>query len=103
MNTSHDIIRFPVNTEKSRLGWTDDGSGRCYSFEVTISSTKPQIKRAVEDAFEVAVKDVRTMRRKGKTRRRQTKSGAQPGKTRERKIAFVTLAPGEKIAFFDGI
>lgn len=99
MSSAFDIIRYPVNTEKSRLGWNEDEKGRWYTFEVAKNATKPQIKTAVEKAFDVKVKEVRTLTRKGKFKRRRQAGGY----TSDIKRAIVTLVPGEKIPFFDGV
>ena len=96
---AYDVIRLPVNTEKARLGWGEQPKGRWYTFEVEVSATKPQNKAAVEDAFKVRVRDVRTLTKKGKFRRRRTAGGY----TSAAKRAIVTLEPGEKIGFFEGI
>lgn len=103
MNFAHDTIHFPVNTEKSRIGWTEDAKGRYYTFEVDVEATKPQIKRAVESVFAVTVRSVKTLIRKGKPRKRFVKRGALEGRTSKVKRAIVRLAPGQKIPFFDGI
>jgi large subunit ribosomal protein L23 len=99
MKTAFEIIRFPVNTEKARTGWVDSPSGRRYTFLVDRSATKADVKKAVEAAFQVKVKDVRTMTRKGKFRRRRIVGGY----TSDTKRAVVTLQPEQKIAFFEGI
>jgi len=99
MKLAHDIIRYPVNTEKARLGWAENPKGRWYTFEVDKMATKQAIKQAVEKAFQVKVTDVHTLVRAGKFRRRRMIGGY----TADTKRAIVTLAPGEKIAFFDGI
>ena len=95
----YDIIRYPVNTEKSRVGWHHDDRERWYTFEVDIDATKPQIKKAVEEAFKVKVTNVKTLIKRGKFRRRRFRGGY----TAMSKRAVVTLKQGDKIAFFDGI
>ncbi|RMH55777.1 MAG: 50S ribosomal protein L23 [Candidatus Hydrogenedentota bacterium] len=104
MKSAFDVIRYPVTTEKARRGWTQESPGRLYTFEVDPRANKSAIKSAIERAFGVRVKQVRTMVRKGKFRRRLGfRGGNRGGYTATRKRAIVTLAPGEKIAFFDGI
>ena len=49
--TSHDIIRKPVITEKTMAAMADNK----YTFIVHIDSNKSQIKRAVEEVFDVKV------------------------------------------------
>lgn len=96
---AHDLVRYPVNTEKARRGWVESEKGRWYTFIVPTDASKPQIRIAVEQVFNVHVKSVNTMHRPGKFRRRRMRGGYTP----ETKHAIVHLAPGEKIAFFEGI
>ena len=63
--TSHDIIRKPVITEKTMAAMADNK----YTFIVHIDSNKSQIKRAVEEVFDVKVQNVQTSRTMGKTKR----------------------------------
>lgn len=70
-----------------------------YVFEVARRATKPQIRKAVEQAFRVKVSKVNVLTVPGKTRRygrRQVTSSSW-------KKAIVTLVPGEKITFFEGV
>jgi large subunit ribosomal protein L23 len=70
-----------------------------YAFEVGGRATEPQIKEAVERAFKVKVSKVNVMTMPGKTRRfgrRQVTGSAW-------KKAIVTLEPGHKITFFEGV
>lgn len=62
--TSHDIIRKPVITEKSMAAMAENK----YTFIVHMAANKVQIKRAVEEVFNVKVADVKTMRFEGKLR-----------------------------------
>ena len=62
--TSHDIIRKPVITEKSMAAMAENK----YTFIVHISANKSQIKRAVEEVFNVKVADVKTSRTMGKSK-----------------------------------
>ena len=89
--TSHDIIRKPVITEKSMAAMAENK----YTFIVHIS----QIKRAVEEVFNVKVADVKTSRTMGKTKR----MGVHVGKRADYKKAIVTLAEGSTIEFFEGM
>ena len=54
--TSHDIIRKPVITEKSMA----DMAEKKYTFIVHVDANKSQIKRAVEEVFNVKVESVNT-------------------------------------------
>ena len=63
-----------------------------YGFVVDKSANKLQIKKAVEELYNVRVSDVNTMRYAGKRKQRYTKSGVSVGKTPSYKKAVVTLA-----------
>ncbi len=90
-----DIIIRPVLSEKSYRA-LEDGK---YTFEVNPKANKVEIARAVEQIFNVKVKKVNTINVKGKPRR----LGVHQGKTRSWKKAVVTLEPGQKIEFFEGM
>ena len=90
-----DILRRPVVTEKSTLLQEE---GR-YTFEVTPTATKHQIKQAVEEAFNVEVLRVNTMNVRGKRKRFGPRLVARPSW----KKAIVQLAPGNSITIFEGV
>lgn len=92
---ARDIIIAPVVTEK-----TNEAMGRgTYTFRVHPEATKADVHNAVEEIFKVRVVKVNTMNVAGKPRR----LGLRIGRTREWKKAIVTLAPGQKIQFFEGV
>ncbi len=70
-----------------------------YAFEVAEASYKYQIKQAVEKSFKVKVLAVNVMTVRGKTRR----VGRRQVLTPSQKKAIVTLRPGDKIEFFEGV
>ena len=70
-----------------------------YAFEVTGEANKPQIKQAVEKVFKVKVTAVNVVKVPGKTRR----VGGRQVQTQPWKKAVVTLKPGDKIEFFEGV
>jgi len=74
-----------------------------YGFLVDRKANKLQIKKAVEDLYNVTVDSVNTMRYGGKIKSRNTKSGLLIGKTAATKKAVVTLAEGNKIDFYSNI
>jgi len=89
----YQIVLRPLVTEK---GTHQSTRYNAYAFQVNPVATKDQIKAAVEELFHVRVETVRTMNRKGKTRRfRQTL-----GKLPSWKKAVVTLNGEDKIEFF---
>jgi large subunit ribosomal protein L23 len=87
-----DILLAPVASEKS-YGLVDENK---YTFLVTPTANKTQIKIAVEKVFGVTVLSVNTLNRQGKRRRTRYGWGKQP----DRKRAIVTVAPGQKIDVF---
>ena len=93
------LIR-PIVTEKMTA--QADKFNR-YGFEVVPTANKIQIKKAVEAMYGVTVSSVNTARYRGKTRSRNTKSGAIIGGTSMYKKAVVTLAKGDAIDFFSNI
>lgn len=68
-----------------------------YVFRVVKDARKLEIKKAVEQLFEVSVKSVRTVNVKGKTKR--TARGM--GKRSDWKKAYVALDAGQEIDFVD--
>jgi large subunit ribosomal protein L23 len=92
----HDVIRRPLVTEKSNIGREERNLA---TFAVDPKATKYDIKKAVEDLFDVKVVRVRTMRQPRKTRR----VGMRIGKRAEWKKAIVELAAGQAIEFFEGV
>ncbi len=74
-----------------------------YGFIVAKNANKLQIKKAVEELYEVTVDSVNTMRYGGKIKSRNTKSGLLKGKTSALKKAVITLAEGNKIDFYSNI
>ena len=92
MKALHQILKRPLITEKSNL---IREAGQKVTFEVARDANKIEIKQAVEQAFKVKVKDVRTLVTAGKLKR----VGRNVGKRSTVKKAYVTLAEGT-IDFF---
>ena len=93
-----DILKSPVVTEKSVIlkeDSTDENSGRVQgqvlTFRVDRKATKPQIKSAIEEIFNVKVAAVRTIHYDGKVKKRGRIEGRRPAW----KKAYVTLRKGE--------
>ena len=93
MKYLEDVLIAPVISEKSYDRIADSNS---YTFFVPPKTDKPQIKKAVEQMFDVNVLRVNTMYRKGKKKR----FGYVFGQQSTRKIAIVTLSEGETIEAF---
>lgn len=97
---AHEIIRKPLLTEKSFAGFAN----KVYAFVVDKRATKVDIKRAVEQLFDVKVEKVNTSIVKGHKKFQNTKAGRTEGKTSDYKKAIVTLTKDSKtIAFFDSL
>jgi large subunit ribosomal protein L23 len=92
----HAIIKRPIVSEKSTMQREVSNQ---FSFEVDRKANRVEIKKAVQSLFSVQVDGVRTLQIKGKYKQR----GRIIGKRRDWKKAIVTLKPGERIEFFEGI
>jgi large subunit ribosomal protein L23 len=99
MSTVYDVLRRPLVTEKSNY---QVNRLHQYVFEVASDSTRTVVKDAVETLFKVKVLRVNVINvpakrgRKAKSRRMVVR---EPGY----KKAIVTLAPEDKIPFFEGV
>lgn len=89
----HQIIMRPLVTEK---GVHRSSRHNAYAFEVSKLATKEDIRRAVEELFEVKVLSVHTQNRKGKPRRTRMFYGY----TQDWKKAIIKLDPEHRIDFF---
>lgn len=69
-----------------------------YVFKVADSSTKNQIRRAIEEIYKVTVQSVNTVRVPGKKRMRGMTKGWKSGY----KKAIITVKEGDKIDLFEG-
>ena len=94
------ILIKPVITEKMTA---DAENLNRFGFVVDRSANKIQIKKAVEETYDVTVESVRTMVCIGKKRNRGTKSGFISGRTKTFKKAIVTLSEGDTIDFYSNI
>jgi large subunit ribosomal protein L23 len=93
--TAYDVILSPVITEKSTMV----SEFNQVVFKVAPTATKPQIKSAVEQLFNVKVKSVNTLVRKGKLK---TFRGIRALQSDVKK-AVVTLEPGHSIDVTTGL
>ncbi len=89
----HQVILRPLVTEKGVYHSTEFNQ---YAFEVSPFATKHDVKRAVEELFNVKVVKVRTQSRLGKPRRYRFRQGY----TKNWKKAVVTLDSESRIDFF---
>ena len=97
MKTSYDIIRRPIISEQS----TEHTEIKKYVFEVARDANKIEIKKAVEEIFDVEVVKVTTLNMRGKKKR----TGRYPEGYRSNwKKAVVRLSDRSKtIEFFEGL
>ena len=92
----HQVIIRPVISEKSYNLIENEGQ---YTFQVDQRANKNQIKRAVENAFDVSVAKVNTTNVKSKPKRQ----GLTRGRTSTWKKAVVKLVEGDRIQLFEGV
>jgi large subunit ribosomal protein L23 len=93
---AYSVIKRPMVTEKTSIQKEKDNQ---VTFEVDRKANRIEIRRAVEEIFNVHVAGVRTLHVRGKFKQR----GRILGKRRDWKKAVVTLLPGERIDFFEGV
>ena len=91
----YDIIIAPVITEKATMA----SEYNKVMFKVARHATKPQIKEAIEKLFDVKVKSVNTLNRKGKLKAFRGRPGVQS----DVKKAVVTLEEGHRIDVTTGL
>ena len=91
----YEVLLRPLITEKSTALQME---GK-YVFEVAAVANKKQIKQAVEKAFKVRVTGVNVISVSGK----QKRVGKGLIMTQPWKKAVVSLSPGDKIEFFEGV
>lgn len=87
---SEKVLRKPVLTEKSYRLQEEENT---YTFEVLSEANKIEIRKAVEEKFDVDVEDVRTINTRGK----QKRFGRIEGETSGMKKALVKLEEGYRI------
>ncbi len=91
----YNIVRRPVITEKATQG----SEHNQVTFEVALDASKPEIKQAVENLFDVKVTSVNTLRVKGKEKRFKGRLGRRS----DYKKAIVTLGEGQHIDVTAGV
>ncbi len=91
----YDVVLSPVITEKATIA----SEHNQVVFKVRKTATKPQIQEAVERLFNVKVKAVNTLNRKGKLKRFR----GFLGKQNDMKKAIVTLEEGHSIDVTTGL
>lgn len=95
MKDLRQVVRRPLITEKSTLLKEQINQ---VIFEVDRRANKVEIRQAVEKVFKVKILSIRTMNCEGKKKR----LGRIMGRRSDKKKAYVTLAPGQTVEFFEG-
>ena len=96
MDYTHVLIR-PVVTEKSTA--LKDATNKVV-FQVAGCANKIEVKRAVEEAFNVRVLSVNVVKSKARAKKR---FGRSMGTVSGYKKAYIQIAPGDKIDYFEGV
>jgi large subunit ribosomal protein L23 len=97
--TAHEIILRPVISEKSM----DESQRGKYTFAVRSDVSKIQIEAAIVEIFKVKVDAVNVMTTHSKEKRGGMRRSRVAGRTTPWRKAIVTLAPGQKIEFFEAV
>lgn len=96
MKNIYSIIKRPLFTEKG--SYIKESENKIL-VEVSKDANKIEIKKAIEEIFNVKVEKVATINVSGKWKR----FGRSLGKKPDRKKAIVTLKKGEKLDFIEGV
>ena len=91
----YEVLRRPLVTEKN----TALQAMNKYAFEIADGANKLMIQQAVEKAFKVKVTKVNVVMVRGKSKR----VGRRMTHTNPWKKAIITLQPGDKIEYFEGV
>ena len=94
------ILLKPIITEK--MTGMGDKFNR-YGFIVSKDANKLEIKKAIEELYNVQVESVNTMTYTGKNKSRYTKTGLIKGRTEGVKKAIISLKKGETIDLYSNI
>ncbi len=95
------LIIKPLVTEKMN-SITEKFPNR-FGFVVRPEANKLEIKKEIEDLYNVTVVDVNTAYYIGKNKSRYTRKGFTKGRTNAFKKAIVTLKDGDTIDFYSNI
>lgn len=99
MSTIYEVLRRPLVTEKSNYQLNKLHQ---YVFEVSPDATRTLVKDAVEQLFDVTVVRVNILNAPAK-RSRRARSRRLAVRESGYKKAIVTLAPDNRIPFFEGV
>ena len=99
MSLAHRVILKPVVTEKSSAMYE---AQKIYTFKVDPKASKPAIRQAVQQMFNVSVTGVRTINVRAKATKAGGLGRGRSGVTAKWKKAYVTLKDGDTIQIFEG-
>jgi large subunit ribosomal protein L23 len=99
MSTIYDVLRRPLVTEKSSY---QSGKLNQYSFVVSDTATRTQIKDAIETLYDVNVVRVNVINVPAKRGRRLRSRRLLVRKSAYKK-AVITLAAGQTLQIFEGV
>lgn len=99
MTTIYDVLRRPLVTEKTSY---QSGKLNQYSFIVSDTATRTQVKDAVETLYDVNVVRVNVINVPPK-RGRRLRSRRMLIRKSAYKKAVVTLAEGQRLEIFEGV
>jgi len=99
MSTIYEVLRRPLVTEKSSY---QSGKLNQYSFIVSDSATRKQVKDAIETIYDVTVERVNIINTPAKRGRRLRSRRLLVRKAGFKK-ALVTLAEGQTLPIFEGV
>ena len=89
------VVIRPIVSEKSYAQYDEN----VYTFEVARNANKVEIRKAIEEIFNVRVTNVNTLNRAGK--RKRNRRMPTFGKRADTKRAIVTLSAGNRIDLFE--
>jgi len=98
MRNVYEVLKRPILTEKMLKLQEQKHK---YAFEIDKNSNKIEVKKAVQDKFDVTVEEVNISIVKGKSKNLNTRRGLTRGKRPDWKKAIVTLRKGDSINFFE--
>ncbi len=99
MATTYDVLRRPLVTEKSSY---QSGKLNQYTFIVSDTATRKQVKDAIETIYDVDVVRVNIINAPAKRGRRLRSRRLLVRKSAYKK-AVVTLATGQSLQIFEGV
>lgn len=99
MTSIYEILRRPLITEKSSY---QSGKMNQYSFIVSDTATRTQVKDAIETLYDVTVKRINIINVPAK-RGRRLRSRRMSIRKSAFKKAIITLADGQSLPIFEGV